>query len=89
MSYRAALITGTIVSVAVTAAWSYMAALTIGPAAPLHLGRNLLADYAALASAPTGNGPELFAVIALIYMTCLAVARRRVLAHRRAQAGDE
>lgn len=87
MSYRAALVTGTIVSTAVTAAWSYMAALTIGPAAPLHLGRNLPADYARLASAPTGNGTELFTVIALIYTVCLAVSGWR--RHRRAQAGGE
>ena len=37
------------------------------PAGPLHLGRNLLSDYAQLAAAPTGNGAELFAVVAAIY----------------------
>ena len=46
MSARGPLITGTVLSAAVVSAWSWMASLTIGPAAPLHPGRNLLADYA-------------------------------------------
>ena len=44
-----------------------MASLAIGPAGPLHLSRNLLSGYAQLAAAPTGNGAELFAVVAFIY----------------------
>ena len=43
------------------------------PGRPLHLGRNLLSDYAQLAAAPTGNGAELFAVVAFIYAACLLV----------------
>jgi hypothetical protein len=74
MSVRAALITGTVLSLAVTVAWSWLARLAIGPAAPLHLSRDLGADYAQLADAPTGNGWELFAVVAAIYMACLPVA---------------
>ena len=74
MSARGPLITGTVLSAAVVSAWSWVASLTIGPAAPLHLGRNLLADYARLASAPTGNGAELFAVVAFIYAACLLVS---------------
>ena len=74
MSTRAALAAGTALSVAVTAAWAWAASLTIGPAAPLHLGRNPLSDYAQLAAAPTGNGRELFAVIAAIYALCLLVS---------------
>lgn len=76
---KGALITGTVLSLAVTGAWAWMAALTIGPAAPIRLGRDLPADYARLAAAPTGNGVELFAVIATIYAACLFVAgwRRR------------
>jgi len=70
MGARAALITGTVVSAAVTGAWSYLASLTIGPAAPVRLGRDLPADYARLAAAPTGNGWELFAVVAVIYALC-------------------
>jgi hypothetical protein len=50
-----------------------MASLAIGPAAPLHLSRDLAADYAQLADAPTGNGWELFAVV---YTACLLVAGR-------------
>jgi hypothetical protein len=84
VSARGPLITGTVLSAAVVSAWSWMASLTIGPAAPLHLGRNLLADYAQLASAPTGNGAELFAVVAFIYALCLLVSGWR--RHRRGGA---
>ena len=41
MSVRGPLITGTVLSLAVVSAWSYIASLAIGPAGPLHLGRNL------------------------------------------------
>ena len=74
MSVRGPLITGTVLSLAVVSAWSYIASLAIGPAGPLHLGRNLLSDYARLASAPTGNAAELFAVVAFIYAACLLVS---------------
>ena len=71
MGARAALAAGTVVSAAVTGAWSYLASLTTGPDAPVHLGRDLPADYARLAGAPTGNGWELFAAVAAIYALCL------------------
>jgi hypothetical protein len=71
MSARPALITGTVVSAAVTGAWSYMASPTIGPAVPFRLGRNLPGDYARLADAPTGNGWELFTAVTVIYALCL------------------
>ena len=74
MSTRAALVTGTVVSAAVTAAWAYVASLALGPAPPVHLGRNLVSDYAQVAAAPTGNGWELFAVVAFIYAACLLVS---------------
>lgn len=77
MAARAALAAGTAVSFAVTAAWSWMASLAIGPAGPVRLGRDLPADYARLASAPTGNGWELFAVIAVIYAACLLISAWR------------
>jgi hypothetical protein len=79
VSVRGPLITATIVSLAAVSAWSYMASLAIGPAAPVHLGQNLLSDYAQLVSAPTGDGAELFAVVAFIYALCLLVSgwRRR------------
>ena len=84
MSARGPLITGTVLSTAVVSAWSYIASLAIGPAGPLHLGRNLLSDYAQLASAPTGNAAELFAVVAAIYALCLLVSGWR--RHRRGGA---
>jgi hypothetical protein len=80
VSVRAPLITGTVVSLAVVSAWSWSAALTEGPAAPLNLSRNLPADYAQLAAAPTGNAWELFAVVAAIYALCLLASGWR---HRR------
>jgi hypothetical protein len=70
VSVRAPLIAGTVLSLAAGSAWSWTAALTEGPAAPLHLSRNLLSGYAQLASAPTGNGAGLFAAAA-IYALCL------------------
>ena len=77
MGARAALAAGTAVSFAVTAAWSYLASLATGPAGPVQLGGNLPADYAQLASAPTGNGWELFAVTAVIYAACLLISAWR------------
>jgi hypothetical protein len=74
VSVRGPLIAGTVVSLAVVSTWSYMASLAIGPAEPLHLGQNLLIDYVQLAAAPTGNGCELFAVVAVIYALCLLVS---------------
>lgn len=81
MSARGPLTVGTVLSLAVVSAWSYMASLAIGPAAPLHLGRNLISDYAQLAAAPTGNGAELFAVVAFTYAACLLASGWR--RHRR------
>jgi hypothetical protein len=78
MGARAALVTGTALSLAVTAAWSWMASLTIGPADPVHLDLSRpLASYAALADAPAGNGWELFAVIAVIFAACFLAAGLR------------
>jgi hypothetical protein len=69
---RIPLITGTIVSLAVTAAWAWLSALTIGPAGPLDLTwRHPAASYVTLAAAPAGNGWELLAVIASIYAVCI------------------
>ena len=73
-----ALAAGTVLSIAVTGAWSVMAAATMGPAPALHLSwHHPVASYLALAAAPTGNGAELFAVIAVIYALCLFRAARR------------
>ena len=78
MRLRVPLAAGTIVSLAVTAAWAWMSALTIGPASPVGLTwRHPAASYLALAAAPTGNGWELFAVVAFIYAACFLVAGRR------------
>jgi hypothetical protein len=62
-----------------------MASLTIGPAAPVHLGRDLPADYARLAGGATGNGWELFTAVAAIYALCLLVSGWRQ--HRRRTDG--
>jgi hypothetical protein len=83
VSVRGPLITGTILSLAAVSAWSWSAALTEGLAAPLHLSQNLASDYARLADAPTGNGWELFAVVAGSYAVCLLVHGWR---HRRGGA---
>jgi hypothetical protein len=85
MGARAALAAGTVVSAAVTGVWSYLASLTIGPAAPVRLGRDLPADYSRLAGAPTGNGWELFAAVAAIYSLCFLASGWRQ--HRRGTDG--
>lgn len=80
MSVRGPLVTGTIVSLAVTAAWAWASALTIGPAGPLDLTwRHPVRSYLLLAAAPTGSGWELGAVVAFIFAACFLVAavRRR------------
>jgi hypothetical protein len=75
---KGALITGTTVSLAVTALWAWMSAVTIGPAAPLYLTwRHPARSYLLLAAAPTGNGWELFAVIAAIFAACFLAAGLR------------
>jgi hypothetical protein len=84
VSARGPLITGTVLSAAVVPAWSWRASLAIGPATPLHLGRDLPSDYAQLADGPTGNGWELFAVVSVIYALCLLVSGWRC--HRRGGA---
>ena len=65
-----------------------MAALTTGPAGPLNLTwRHPAASYMTLAAAPTGNGWELFAVVAFIYAACFLVTGRRHA--RRPELGRE
>jgi hypothetical protein len=82
MSIRAPLAAGAVLSLAVTSAWSFMASLTIGPSGPLDLtGRDLPGSYARLAAGPTGNGAELFAVVAFIFAACLLVSGRRRYRH--------
>jgi hypothetical protein len=81
---RAALIAGTTASVAVTAAWSWTAMLTIGTPADPRLTGNLPGDYAQLAASATGSSPwALFGAVAVIYAACLLAsgfrARRRAL----------
>jgi hypothetical protein len=93
MSTRAALISGTVLSVAVTCAWSWTADALAGPIPDPHLGTGLRADYAQLAdSAAGGPGIALFATIAAIYTLCLFVSGlrriRREQAAREQMAGD-
>ena len=72
MSIRGPLFAGTVLSFgAVIAA----ARFDPGPAAfPRLSARHLLASYMALASAPFGNGWELFALVAFLYFACFLVA---------------
>lgn len=73
-----ALSAGTALSALASAAWAYTTTLTAaGPAPALHLTRSLPSDYAQLSSGATGSVPVLFAVIALIYAACFAVAAYR------------
>ena len=75
MGTWAALVAGTVLSAAVTAAWSFTSTLTMGPPPALHLTTgDLPGDYVQLAAAPTGNGIALFAVVAAICALCLFVA---------------
>ncbi len=90
MGTRAAVAAGTVVSVGVTAVWSWTSVLTTGPVPPLHLGRNLPADYAHLADAATGsNGHALFAVTACIYTACFLVSGLRRRKRQRLSAENE
>ena len=75
MNLRTPLIAGTIISLAVTAVWAWLSALTIGPSGPLDVTwRHPAASYLTLAAAPAGNGLELFAVVAFIFAVCIFVA---------------
>jgi hypothetical protein len=81
MGIRGAFAAGTVISVAVTAVWSWTAAAATGPTGPLHLGRDPLADYAQLADAATGSGLALFAVVAAVYFACFLVSGLRYRKH--------
>ena len=84
---KGALVTGTIVSLAVTAAWAWLSALTVGPAGPLDLTwRHPGTSYLLLAAAPAGNGWELFAVVAAIFAGCFLVSGWR---RARRAGGDD
>jgi hypothetical protein len=82
--YKGALTAGTVMSLAVTAAWSYTATLTIAsPAAP-DLTGNLPGDYMRLAGSATGSSPwALFAVTAVIYAVCLLASGWRRMRNER------
>ena len=72
MSIRTPLAAGTVLSLAAVGA---IARNDPGPAAfPRLPARHPLASYRALADAPTGNGLELFALVAFIYFACMFVA---------------
>jgi hypothetical protein len=69
------LVAGTVLSMVVTGAWVITSEATMGPPPAMHLSvHHLAASYLALASAPTGNGWALFAVLSVIYMLALLVA---------------
>jgi hypothetical protein len=86
---RAALISGTVLSLAAVTAWSYSANLAVGPPGPLDLTRNWLADYFELAGAATGNGIALYAMVAVIYTLCFLVAGLRARARALREASRE
>lgn len=86
---RAAFISGTVLSLAAVSAWSWSATVTVGPAGPVHLDRDLPADYAALAAAATGNGLALFAVTAGIYSACFFVSGLRAISRAQREASRE
>jgi hypothetical protein len=83
MGTRAALVTGTVLSVAVASAW----ALAGCPGARPRLGGDLFWDYAQLADWPARDGRGLFAVTAMIYTACLLVSRWRRHRHRQRRGG--
>ena len=69
---RIALAAGTVLSLAAVAA---IASQDPGSAAfPRISAQDPLASYWALADAPTGNGLELFALVAFIFAVCIFVA---------------
>jgi hypothetical protein len=75
MSVACALAVGTVLNLAAVAA---LARAGPGPVRWPHISaRHPLAAYRALAAAPFGNGPALFALAACIYTACLYVAARR------------
>ena len=82
MSVRAPLAAGTVLSLAVVSAWSYIASLAIGPAGRCTWA-GTCSDYAQLAAAPTGNAAELFVVVAAIYAVCLLASGWRQHCQRR------
>lgn len=84
MGARHALVTGTVASLAVTAAWSWSAALTIGPATVPDLTGDLPGDYAQIAAAATGSSPwALFAAVAVTYALCLLTSGWRRMRNER------
>jgi hypothetical protein len=91
MPMRAALITGTVVSLATVSAWSVAATATIGSVPPLHLDwrHHFTGSYLALAAAPTGNAIELFAVVAFIYTACLFCAGMRARGRRERERAQQ
>ena len=67
-----ALAAGTVLSVVVTGPGRSWRTAAMGPApAAAPAVHHPVASYLALAAAPTGNGLELFAVVAVIYALCL------------------
>jgi len=59
MRLRGTLVTGTTISLAVTAAWALLSSLTIGPAGPLHLSwRHPGSSYLLLAAAGLRRVPR-------------------------------
>lgn len=72
-----AITVGTVITVAAAALWAYSTVVTsAGPPPVPHLTASPVGDYLQMAGAVTGSGPEFFAVTALIFTACFAVAGR-------------
>jgi hypothetical protein len=77
-SIRRALTVGTVITVAVSAAWAYSTVLTSAGSAPMpHPTGSPVGDYLQMAGAVTGSIPAMFAVDALIYAVCFTIAGLR------------
>jgi hypothetical protein len=83
MGARAALVSGTVLSTAVTCVWSYTLDAVAGPIPAPRLGPDLIADYARLADAAGGSGIALFCTIAAIYFCCFLVPGLRRMRRER------
>jgi hypothetical protein len=82
-SIRRALITGTVITIVVSALWAWSTFVTsAGPVPAVRLTRSPAGDYLQMAGTVTGSAPELFAVTALIFTVCFTIAGLRRMNRR-------
>jgi hypothetical protein len=90
MGARSAVAAGTVTSVAVTAAWSWTATLTISTPAGPRLTGNLPGDYTQLAAAATGSSPwALFGAVAVTCALCFLASGLRARRRARREAARD